>query len=151
MRTFGLVLLLAILVPLHSFGDSPAPAPTASAGVPITLVTPTPAPLPSVVPVAEPAAPPTWAQDLMVDAESLPIVGPIISKILLYLGIFCSILTVLACAVLSVLNILMKSLQLSGLANAAAAVLNFKNGKIMYWLKFFSMFNAKAPAPTKTA
>ena len=125
----------------------------ADAGVPVVVVSPlavaspTPQPAPSQVAVSAPAAPPQWAQDLMVTAEKLPVIGPILDKALLYLGIIGSILTMLVAFLLGILTVLENAFSWSGLMTAAAAVGNFKNGKIMYWIQFFSMFNAKKPDP----
>lgn len=115
-----------------------APAPT-----PIPVGTP---PGPAVA-VAEPAAPPPWAQDLVMAAEKLPYVGPIISKVLLYAGIIGSIMTAVVVCLTSILNLLIGAFNLAKLMNVANAVAAFKDGKIMYWLKFFSFFNAKKKGP----
>lgn len=121
-------------------GDSVLPA---SSGVPVVLVSAAPSPSPSVVAVAEPAAPPQWAQDLISTAQSLPVVGPVVSKVLLYLGILSSILTLLAGFVLSTISVIARVSNLAGLGVVAARVTEFKSGPIMYWLKFFSLFNAQ--------
>lgn len=97
----------------------------------------------AVVQVAEPAAPPKWAEDLIMASQGLPVAGPFISKALLYLGIISSILTALTAFVLTVANVLKGISNIAGLTNFSMKVDDFKNGKIMYWLKYFSMFNAK--------
>lgn len=97
------------------------------------------------VAVAAPSAPPQWAQDLIVTAEGLPVVGPFVAKGLLYLGIISAILTTLVGSALAILNTLMGIFNASGLTNLATAIASFRDGKIMYWITFFSMFNAKAP------
>lgn len=98
------------------------------------------------VAVATPAAPPSWAQDLIVTVEKLPVVGPFVAKALLYLGILASILTVLVATILTILNSLSGVFTASGLSEAAAAIIKFRDGPIMYWLKFLSLFNAQKPA-----
>ncbi len=107
---------------------------------------PIPSPSPTVQ-VAQPSAPPQWAQDLMVNAEKLPLVGPYVSKFLLYLGILSAIMTSILACILSVLNSLMGVMNLAGLTDAATKIANFRDGKFMYWLKYFSLFNAKKPGP----
>ncbi len=99
------------------------------------------------VQVAEPAAPPKWAEDVIVQAEKLPVVGPIVSKVLLYSGILSAILTSLIAFLLTSLYAVSKISQLAGANDLAAKVEEFKNGKVMYWLKYLSMFNAKKPEP----
>lgn len=117
---------LFLVIPAFSFGDiTPVATPT--------------------VAVPQPAAPPAWAQEIMVSAEKLPIVGPVVSKVLLWSGIVAGILTTLVAALLSIVNTLMGVANLSGLNTVATALAKFRDGKIMYWLKFFSLFNAKKP------
>jgi hypothetical protein len=102
------------------------------------------------VTVPEPAAPPEWAQELIVSAEKLPVVGPVVAKALLWCGILAGILTTLVGALIAVLNTLMGVANLAGLARAATVLADFRDGKVMYWLKFFSMFNAKKPDESAT-
>lgn len=114
-----------------------------------------PNPSPSAVPLLqatsgnismpEVAAPPAWAQALVVTASNLPVVGPVLSKILVYLPAIVTVLTILAASLLSIIQALASVLNFAGLGSAATFILNFQNGKVMYWLKFFSMFNAKKP------
>lgn len=115
-------------------------APTA-----VVQTAPVTAPI-ETVQVAEPAAPPKWAEQLIVTSQELPVIGPIVTKGLLYLGMVSSILTALIACLLTVLNALSGIASLTGLANFAAKVQIFKNGKVMYWLKYISMFNAKKNA-----
>lgn len=120
------------------------PSPVASASpAPEVAVLPV-APSGTVV-VAEPAAPPKWAEDLIMTAQKLPVIGPIVSKALLYAGIVSSILTALIACLLTIFTALSKVLNLAGLMSIAEKVQLFKNGKVMYWLTYLSMFNAKKP------
>lgn len=104
---------------------------------------------PYVVQVAEPAAPPHWAQELMVAAEKLPVIGPIVTKALLWLGILSGILTTLTGALLATIRMLLVAANYSGLLKLAETLVNFQNGRVMYWLRYFSMFNAKKPEQPK--
>lgn len=101
--------------------------------------------IPAAVVVPEPAAPPQWATDVLVAASKLPVIGPIVSKGLMYLGILTAILTTLVGAILSILALLLGVFKSGGLVNAVAVIQAFRDGKIMYWLKYFSNFNAKKP------
>lgn len=137
------LLLLGSLISItHMAFADPSPQPSAA---PISISVQPPM-QPSVVAVAEPAAPPVWAQDVMVSAQKLPVIGPVVAKAMLYLGILSALLTSLAAFVLSALAILQKAFSYAGLANAATAIVGFQNGKFMYYLKFLSSFNAQKPA-----
>lgn len=136
-----LLLLLLALSPVKSFSD-PSPVPSS-----FPVVVSSPSPEAAKVAVSEPAAPPVWAQDLMVTAEKLPVVGPLVSKALLYLGVLSSILTMLTAFLISALAAVGGALNYAGLARAAQAIAAFQNGKVMYWIKFFSLFNARKPSP----
>lgn len=146
-NTLNLVLMLCLFVavsPRSGFAEA-SPAVAAVAGA-VAQPAPTPIPVGTPMPavaVAEPAAPPAWAQQLIVTVEKLPVVGPIVAKLLLWTGIVASCLTALVACILTILNTLMGVLNLAGVVNVAAALAKFRDGKIMYYLKFFSMFNAK--------
>lgn len=124
-----------------------APAPVAQAPV---AVLPPPAPaiiLPApVVSVPAVAAPPSWATDILAVVSGLPVVGPYLSKALLYLGIIAAILTTLVAAALSILASLKGAFSWAGLDTAASAIQSFQTGQVMYWLTYFSNFNAKKPS-----
>lgn len=134
--------LFALFSHPHAYAD-PSPSPS---GFPISISQPA-SPSPSVVAVAEPAAPPAWAQQLMVTAQKLPVIGPIVSKALLYLGILASVLTMLAGFLIGALQAISGAFSYAGLTNAVAAIGAFQNGKFMYYLKYFSLFNAQKPSP----
>lgn len=119
-----------------------APAPVAQAPV---AVLPPPAPA-AVVSVPAVAAPPAWAADILSVVSGLPVVGPYLSKALLYLGILAAILTALVAAALSILASLKGAFSWAGLDTAASAIQSFQSGQIMYWLTYFSNFNAKKPS-----
>lgn len=141
--------LFAIADPISVLADSqtsPATAVTASAPAPVMTPVPPGVSLPAVA-VAEPSAPPLWAQDIIVAAEKLPFIGPVVAKVLLWCGILSGVLTTLVGALLGVLNLLLGAFNLAGLTNASSWLVAFRDGKVMYWLKFFSMFNAKKPMP----
>lgn len=120
-----------------------APAPVAQAPV---AVLPPPAAPAAVVSVPAVAAPPAWAADILSVVSGLPVVGPYLSKALLYLGILAAILTALVAAALSILASLKGAFSWAGLDTAASAIQSFQSGQIMYWLTYFSNFNAKKPS-----
>lgn len=138
-----LVALLTLSLGNVAHADG-SPQPAASAGVPV-LAGPTPSnPAPTEA-VAIPAAPPQWAQDLMVGAEKLPVIGPIANKVLLYLGIVSALLTLLVTFLTSSLTVLSGAFTWVGLTSLSASLIAFRDGKVMYWIKYLSMFNAKKP------
>lgn len=100
---------------------------------------------PENVSVAAPAAPPQWAADLIVTISKLPVVGPLVSKAMLYAGIISSILTAIVACMIGVVSALSGAFNLAGLMGFVAKLEAFKSGKIMYWLSYLSMFNAKKP------
>lgn len=101
---------------------------------------------PAKVAVSKAAAPPAWAQDLIVLLEKIPVVGPFIAKTVLYLGIVSATLTTIVGTLLTILNSIMALLTFFERPDVASIVARFRDGKIMYWLRFFSIFNAKKPA-----
>lgn len=150
-QVFSICVFLSLCVTAFaaaSPNETPSvPAPIAAAPVVASPPAPAVAVNPSVpgpqVSVAEPSAPPEWAQELIVSAENLPVVGPVISKALVYLGILSSILTMTVGFLLAVLNVVMGVVNLAGLADVSTKLAAFRDGKVMYWLKFFSLFNAR--------
>lgn len=113
-----------------------------AAQTPIT-VQPSAFEAPSAVVVPEPAAPPEWATEVLLSASKLPVIGPYVAKFLLYLGILAALITTLVGATLSILATLKTGFNWAGLDKASAAIEAFRNGKIVYWLTYFSNFNAK--------
>lgn len=89
--------------------------------------------------------PPQWAYSILLDAQALPVVGPVISKTLLYAGIASSILTMLVAFLIGSMTALASVFNYAGLTSAVQAITVFQKGPVIYWLKFFSLFNAKKP------
>lgn len=112
-----------------------APAPVVQAVV---------APLPDTAPPAL-HLPPPWLAKALDVASSVPIVGPIVVTAAKWLGVVASLATLLVTFLLGLIRVLGPVLNLAKLASIAAAIQAFENGTIMYWLKFFSMYNAKKP------
>lgn len=136
-----LVLAFSILG-VNSFAQPADPMPVAPAAATSTE---------TIVAVPSPAAPPEWAQTFIMTIEKIPGVGPVLTKGFVYLGILTSILTGFLAFLLSALSALSGVLNLAGLASLSSKIQLFRDGKFMYWLKFFSIFNAKKPEsdPTK--
>lgn len=130
--------------PILAQSATPPSAAAASAVVVAPLVA-VAAPAVATVAVAEPAAPPQWAIDLILTIQKLPIIGPIVTKAMVYAGIIASILTALVGCLLTVFTMLSSIASFSGLAKIADAIKAFRDGKIMYWLTYFSIINAQKP------
>lgn len=158
----ALAVLVVSFAMTETAGAQAAPQPTAIAPVASTSTVAVPAGTQVVAPAAvslapsQPAvvvpantAPPTWATELLSTIAGLPVVGPYVSQILLWLGILAAILTTLVAAALSILASLKGAFKWAGLDSAVAAITAFQAGPVMYYLKYFSNFNAqKSPPPT---
>jgi len=138
---------LAMTETIHAQDATTAVQAQAAAAAQPAAVTVQPAAVqaPAAVVVPEPAAPPAWASDVLLQVSKLPVVGPYVSKALLYLGILAALLTTLVGAALSILATLKTGFNWAGLDTASNAIAAFRNGKIIYWLTYFSNFNAKKP------
>jgi hypothetical protein len=154
MRSLLVVLFFVFAFELVLADTAPSPSPVAS---PVVVAT-TPSPALALT-AADPvvvkdtsAAPPIWMQDVLVSIKKLPMVGPLVVKVLNWLGVLCSILTALAAFVMVVLKALTGVLNVAQLTELSAKVQAFQDGKILYWLKYLSMFNAQKPdAPADQA
>ena len=91
-------------------------------------------------------APPNWMQDVMVSIKSLPMVGPIAVKVLNWLGVLVSILTALSAFMMIAIQALSSVMNVAQLSDLASKIKGFQDGKLMYYLKYLSMFNAQKPA-----
>ena len=134
---------------------NPAPAPAAVTQPAVTAqVTSQVSSAPAVVvstptvAVPVPAAPPQWAIDFITEIQKLPILGPIATKVFVYAGIVGAVMTAIVSSLWAILTALSSISGLSGLASLEEKLTAFKNGKIMYYLAFLSLFNAKQPTTT---
>jgi hypothetical protein len=76
-------------------------------------------------------------------ALKVPFVGPVLLQVMQWLGLVASVLTILVTALLALIQSLGAVLRLAKFADLAAKVVAFQNHPIFYWLKFFSIYNAK--------
>ena len=90
--------------------------------------------------------PPTWLQDMMLVIKGLPIVGPYVVEALKWVGVATVIISAMTGAVLTVLKALQGALHLAKLDAMAEKVKAFQDSKFIFWLKYFSNFNAKKSA-----
>lgn len=142
MKDRYLIFILSSILCVYAFAQSPSPVTTSIPPSPASIVLPATAAAPSVSPTAAPQ----WAQDLLSAAANLPIIGPLVSNAMIYAGIASSILTAIVLFLLTVTSAISGVGSFAGLTSLTSAVQAFQSGPIMYWLKFFSMFNAQKPA-----
>lgn len=153
MKTFVLALCIFAAVPVFSLSGDVATVHALEAQPIVAVpVAPAPTPVPDGTPmpavaVAEPAAPPVWAQELLVFIQQVPVIGPYASKAIFYLGIVSSLLTAVVICLLTILNTLIGVATAAGWVSFSNALVSFRDGRFMYWLKFMSAFNAKKPQP----
>lgn len=86
--------------------------------------------------------PPHWIQDVLLLVKSLPVVGPYVVEALKWVGVVTVILTSLTGAILASLKALQGALKLAKLDDLAAKLAAFEQSKFIFWLKYFSSFNA---------
>ena len=109
-------------------------------------------PIPAVLPPqAIPAQPPQWIVDALTSLESFPVVGPIVSKVIQYVAIIGSFLTLLTGFLMGLIKIVGPMLATGTEAKIAADVAAVLNSKVILWLRYFSMFQKPAPVAPKTA
>jgi len=149
MRYVMSIFLLALFVSVGSFAQSPSPSAS-----PISMASPAPVATavvaPATVTVPAATAPPAWVIDVLQAAEKFPVVGPILSKAMIYMGVAAVGLTALVAALLAILSALSSVASFSGLSGLQAKIVAFQNGPIMYWITYFSNFNAQQPVPIVT-
>lgn len=100
---------------------------------------------PSFVSSVSPAieTPPQWLVEALKLVYGLPTIGPILAKVMQWAGVLAVILTSLVAFLLGIVAILKPVANWAGLKNFAILLDEFKNSKIMYYLKYLSMFNAQ--------
>jgi hypothetical protein len=141
------ILLLTLVVAmgatyLHAVEQAPKPAPAE-----VIASMPEEAP---VVPSSVTQAP-EWLVKSLELVSSVPVVGPVVVEVAKWLGVVSSVLTILVTALLGVLRVLSLVLPAVKLANLLSLVVALENSKVLYWLKFFSIYNVqkKTEPPVK--
>ena len=90
--------------------------------------------------------PPEWLKTILMMGSGMPMVGPFLMKAIMYLSIFLTVATILCGAFIGVIRTLAGAFNLAGASALADKVQAFEDGSIAYYLKYFSAFNAQAPA-----
>jgi hypothetical protein len=99
---------------------------------------------PKFIPSPEPLPwdPPQFLKDVMLKAESIPLIGKPLLSVFKWLGVLSSVLTALVMAFFSITITLSRAFNLVGLVNLATKI----DGvylKIVPYLKYLSVFNAQ--------
>lgn len=123
--------ILGQKVTIVAQADVPAPA----------AVEPMPETAPSIAEKVPP--PPEWLDNVMSVVFKIPVVGPYLLKIMQFLGLIASVLTVIVTLSLGGLQSLAVILKWVKLSDLAVKILAFQNSPVFYWLKFFSIYNAQ--------
>lgn len=121
---------------------------------PTPVVAASPAPIASPTPVVVPQQsateainkvqpPPDWLARAISIGTSLPLVGPYLIEAMKILGVISSILTLLVSFLIAAMKVLVPVLKIAKMDSLAAFMEAFGSSNVMYWLKFFSMYNAK--------
>jgi hypothetical protein len=86
--------------------------------------------------------PPDWMLDVVIYLNSLPGIGPALKTIFEWIAALSVITTRLCATAILTLRTLAPLLRSTGLINAAVLV-ETHGPKVVYWLKYVSLFNAK--------
>lgn len=113
-----------------------------------TPVAPVVAPVKSVEEIKltvkdEAFVPPEWLQDALLNAKSIPVIGPFMVNAMKWLGVLVSVITALFAFLWALLRAGQVVLSAAKMAELAEKLAMLENSKLMYYLKAFSMFNAQ--------
>lgn len=87
--------------------------------------------------------PPEWLVQVLSVIGSAPVIGPALVKIVQWLGVIGTVLTILAGSALGILKSLEIVLNAAKTQELALKVASLKESKILYYLKYFSFMNAQ--------
>ncbi len=94
------------------------------------------------VPVDPVFVPPAWLESVLLSLAALPTLGPILVKVGQWAGVFAVASTTLAVSAVAILHALGAALKRADLEELAKKI-EAKAKPVVYWLKYFSLFNAK--------
>lgn len=103
------------------------------------------------VAVAEPAAPPKWVEQVVVAIQEIPVVGPVLTKVINFLVTLFAVLTALTAFLYSTLTALMKISNMARLVALADWLQRVRAGRVMYWISLLSNIPLKKPEVLKEA
>lgn len=134
------ILVLGMLMATSlTFAQAPSATLAAAPSSPTSPTVTAPAVVvPAVTSVASASAPPEWVQEFLQVVSGLPVVGPWVSKALVYLQALAGLLTALVAFLIAASAALKSALNWAGLDAVVAWVEAFQQSKWMYWLTAFS-------------
>lgn len=92
--------------------------------------------------------PPEWLVNLLQMLHDMPVVGPFVASAVQWIGVIVTIITSFTAFLWVSVKALSRVVSVAGLIAFADKLKAFENGRVMYWLKYFSAFNApKKPEP----
>lgn len=86
--------------------------------------------------------PPEWLQQILLNLDKIPVVGPHLVLVLKWLGVISAILTILTTAFLAIVKALSLVLNVAGLAVLASKVEALKE-KVFPYLAWLSSYNVQ--------
>lgn len=98
---------------------------------------------PSELATIDALVPPAWLLEVMHKIESVPVIGPVAIDVFKWLGVVAAVMTALVTCLLSITRALVFAGRIQGMAPLMAWAMKLEKGKVMYWLKYFSVYNAK--------
>lgn len=87
---------------------------------------------------------PQWLMQLIMMGDQIPVVGPYIVKGMQWLGLIASVTTTVCACLITILKLIEGVANVANLKPVADKLQEFQNGRIMYYLKFVSLFNARS-------
>lgn len=88
--------------------------------------------------------PPLWVESVILWLQTIPTVGPVVVQILKWVSVVSVVMTAASAFAQTVLMIPEIAARFAG-APELASKIKVISEKILYWLKMFSVFNARKP------
>lgn len=126
-----------LFVGVLAFGQEAVQAVAGSVGVPASTLTVEPVVVSSAMHEV-----PAWLDKILAILSGLPVVGPVVVEILKYLGVFAVVITSFTAFLMASVRALVAGFNVAKLVELAAKLKAFEDSKVMYYLKYFSLFNA---------
>lgn len=138
-----LVLILALCFMVFAelaLSQEPAAHPTIEAALQAAEAAPQDGIL---APVEADYKPPEWLQKTLNTIDDVPVVGPYLVKFLEWVSVIGTMLTALVTFLLVCLKALARVVSIAKLERVALLLSSFEKSKLLYWMKYFSLYNAK--------
>lgn len=140
----ALVLFGVLFVGVLAFGQEAVLAVASTVGVSAGTLTSEPVVVSSAMHEV-----PAWLDKVLSILSGLPVVGPVVVEILKYLGVFAVVITSFTAFLMASVRALVAVFNVAKLVELAAKLKAFEDSKVMYYLKYFSLFNASKKVEAK--